>query len=251
MCFRIPLEATYRSNMINSKKQGFTLVELSIAIIIIGFLIAGISAGHSLIKQATLNSIITDQQAYLTALVAFKGKYGYYPGDFPNAHAFWPATSNGNGDGIIVFGPESFRAWQQLSLAGMIAGIYNGTSQEPSTRYSDVTLWRIESNACKAYTVPSNTKNTLQFQTNTWPPASVITAIEASQIDNKIDDGKPSDGRVYAIDENQTGAILEADGVTNAISLDCNGPNYNSTEAKYNLSYTPLGISRIYFYLPE
>lgn len=42
-----------------SARLGFTLVELSIVIIIIGFLIAGVSAGSSLIKQAETNAVIT------------------------------------------------------------------------------------------------------------------------------------------------------------------------------------------------
>ena len=36
---------------LNNNIQGFTLVELSIVIITIGFLIAGISAGQSLISR--------------------------------------------------------------------------------------------------------------------------------------------------------------------------------------------------------
>ena len=48
----------------NKKHLGFTLVELSIVIIIIGFLIAGISGGKSLIEQAKLNSVISELQKY-------------------------------------------------------------------------------------------------------------------------------------------------------------------------------------------
>ena len=69
------------SNTKFSFKQGFTLVELSIVIIIIGFLIAGISAGTSLIRQAGLSSVITDLTNYKMAVNMFKDKYGGLPGD--------------------------------------------------------------------------------------------------------------------------------------------------------------------------
>ena len=79
--------------------DGFTLVELSIVIIIIGFLIAGIAAGKSLIRQTKLNSIITESQMYILAINTFKDRYSYYPGDLPNAEAYWPTTNSGGGDG--------------------------------------------------------------------------------------------------------------------------------------------------------
>jgi len=43
-----------------ANKAGFILVELSIVIIIIGFLVAGIAAGSNILKQAQLRSVIAD-----------------------------------------------------------------------------------------------------------------------------------------------------------------------------------------------
>jgi prepilin-type N-terminal cleavage/methylation domain-containing protein len=61
--------------------KGFTLVELSIVIIIIGFLIAGIAGGQSLIASAKLHSIITEVQSLQTASRVFTEQYGGLPGD--------------------------------------------------------------------------------------------------------------------------------------------------------------------------
>lgn len=107
--------------------QGFTLVELSIVIIIIGFLIAGIAAGTSLIKQAEINSVVTDFQAYQTAYNNFLGRYSQAPGDFSAGSSVWAtcaataANCQGNGNGIIDTAVESVASWRELSLAGMIS----------------------------------------------------------------------------------------------------------------------------------
>jgi len=121
-----------------ARAQGFTLVELSIVIIIIGFLIAGIAAGTSLIKQAEINSVVTDLQGYQTAYNNFILRYSAIPGDMKNAETYWPAGAtgcsvtatqcNGDGDGLITMGfavpSEVQSAWRELALANMIsAGI--------------------------------------------------------------------------------------------------------------------------------
>ncbi len=45
-----------RSNL----KMGFTLIELSIVIVIIGLIVAGIIGGQSLVRQAKVRPIITN-----------------------------------------------------------------------------------------------------------------------------------------------------------------------------------------------
>ncbi len=114
--------------------RGFTLVELSIVIIIIGFLIAGIAAGNSLIKQAALNSVVTDLQSYQTAYNNFILRYNAIPGDMKSASTYWTdgvcaetATNcDGDGNGLILFetnagDDETAPAMKELSLAGMIS----------------------------------------------------------------------------------------------------------------------------------
>ncbi len=74
-------------------RSGFTLVELSIVLVIIGLLIGGILVGQSLIANAGLASTISQIQQFDAGVAVFKDKYRNLPGDAP---AF-----GGDGDGLI------------------------------------------------------------------------------------------------------------------------------------------------------
>ena len=114
-------------------QQGFTLVELSIVIIIIGFLIAGIAGATSLIKQAENTKIISSITESQTAFNTFKARYNAIPGDMDTAASYWPgcgATANacnGDADGFITHTyanntDELLPALKHLNLAGLLNG---------------------------------------------------------------------------------------------------------------------------------
>lgn len=240
----------YQSHKQKRNNVGFTLVELSIIIIIIGLLIAGVAAGANLIKQAQLNSIIIESRTYMTALGVFKSRYNYYPGDFPYATNYWPtapSVANGNGNGLIEFS-ESPYVWADLTAASIISlSTDPNDSVEPYAKFGNSTIWRVESNGCPIYSISGNTKNSLEILRD--DSSDFFIAIDVYTIDKKVDDGKPADGAVYGVNQHGTLAVVQTDGATPARG-DCVN-NYNSTEAKYNLYYTSPGISRIYFYLPS
>lgn len=132
----------------NRQSRGFTLIELSIVLVIIGFLVAGIVVGQSMIRQSQINSVTADVQRYKAAILQFKEKYNYLPGDLPNARTYWgtdgsgcpenpgvsTTTCNGNGNGRIgsdlsnnqwwTIDWESMYLWQHLMMAGYITGSY-------------------------------------------------------------------------------------------------------------------------------
>lgn len=114
------------------REKAFTLIELSIVIVIIGFITAGITAGTNLIKQAELRSIISDLQSYTTSYNNFFGRYNKIPGDMDVASSYFgtdcsatAANCDGNNDGVIDWSStagenEVNAAWKHLELAGMI-----------------------------------------------------------------------------------------------------------------------------------
>lgn len=138
---------------------GFSLVELSIVLVILGLLTGGILGGQSLIKAAELRSVTTEMQDLNRSLYSFRDKYFTLPGDMKNAVKFWGAaaggladgtdascvalgyaspstgteTCNGDGNGEIAAGPEMMRIWQHLANAGLINGTYTGVSYTSSS----------------------------------------------------------------------------------------------------------------------
>ncbi len=132
------------------KKSGFSLLELSIVLVIIGLIAGGIVAGSSMIRAAELRAVITEQSKFATSVHTFRDKYLGIPGDLKNAGAFWgypggnaancPATAgtgtetcDGDGNNILNSGGASeygewFTFWQHLANAELLEGAYTGIS---------------------------------------------------------------------------------------------------------------------------
>lgn len=70
-------------------KLGFTLVELSIVIIIIGLITGGVLGAQSLIKSAKISSTVKEIQQMGMAIKAFKLEYDELPGTLHNARDYW------------------------------------------------------------------------------------------------------------------------------------------------------------------
>lgn len=206
-----------------STKLGFSLVELSIVLVILGLLVGGVLSGQALIRAAELRSVTTDVSRFGAALLTFRDKYFALPGDMNNATQFWgtaagngsnaacgsfqsttKATCNGDGDGLIEYTGgiqvyEDMRAWQHLANAGLIEGQYDGTylstgpqlrpgKNVPPSKFGNNIWW-----------VASDTDQNVMlglYQTD-WGPL-VLTPEEAWNVDTKLDDGKPSSGRIYS-----------------------------------------------------
>lgn len=80
--------------------RGFTLIELSVAMVIIALLIAGVLSGKELLRQARVRTLMKQIAEVFTDYNTFLAKYDAPPGDLVNASVLL-GLDNGNGDGFI------------------------------------------------------------------------------------------------------------------------------------------------------
>lgn len=83
-------------------QAGFSLVELAIALMIIGLIVGGILKGQELLESARLKSVLTQVNEYRVAVTTFMDRYDALPGDFDQAaELIQDGLLDGNNNGII------------------------------------------------------------------------------------------------------------------------------------------------------
>ncbi|MFZ4542141.1 MAG: type II secretion system protein [Rickettsiales bacterium] len=135
---------------IRPRPSGFSLVELSIVLVILGLLVGGILMGRSLIRSSEMRAVVTEYNKYMAAVINFQDQYSELPGDMSSATSYWgkdntncaghsgaaatPGTCNGNNNGRMNLSAaasqtgETYRFWQHLQLAGLIEGSFTGVA---------------------------------------------------------------------------------------------------------------------------
>jgi prepilin-type N-terminal cleavage/methylation domain-containing protein len=228
---RKPLKELTLHTSIRPNQAAFSLVELSIVLVILGLLTGGILTGQSLIRASELRAVSSEYGRYSTAIGTFRDKYFGIPGDFSMASNFGWGALNGDNDGQIensatAGANEISTFWIHLASAGLIEGSYTnaaGTTQTSGTHIPPSKLgnaaWRVAGlgsigdngvgSPVAGATVPAastfydaNYGNVLMLGTgtNSLLPAGVLKPEEAWNIDTKMDDGKPDLGAVLTLE---------------------------------------------------
>lgn len=223
----------------NQKKHGFTLIELSIVLVIIGLVVGGVLAGQELIKSAQLKRLVSDVDGYNTAVRVFRSKYNCLPGDCDKAtgffgtntdwdcNDFWGApdpsvprseTCNGNGNGHlndIYFSDynEQYFFWQHLAAAGLIAGQYSGywgnpiSSTFPTSTYLASAVWGVLQGRGENFVIDT-AKAPLQIlviaQKSDANFHTGFSGRDLLALDSKYDDGMPATGALQSISSGYT-----------------------------------------------
>jgi prepilin-type N-terminal cleavage/methylation domain-containing protein len=246
------------------KKSGFTLIELSIVLVIIGLIVGGVLVGRDLIHAAEIRAQASQIESYKTAVNTFILKYNQIPGDMTASSAaafeFTPregTANNGDGNGILTncsglggsenVGCEFTLFWNDMSSANLVNGTFNTATNDAITNgqftatTSQLPLYFPQAKIRDGFYVrasynPATYRNRFVLSglsdivngtpTDTNNPRS-LTPMEAWNLDQKIDDGLPMTGKVWGVNSTVTVAPLPF-GTAAACFTDEDTPNtYN------------------------
>lgn len=116
------------------KRQiGFTLIEISIVLVIIGLLLGGVLKGQELIENAKIKRMNNDFSGVASATYSYLDRYSAIPGDDPNANGRWDSggttVKSGDGKGSLdgawnatTTASETASFWDHLRRSNLIVG---------------------------------------------------------------------------------------------------------------------------------
>ncbi len=238
-----------------ASQGGFTLVELSIVLVIIGLIVGGVLVGQDLVKAAQIRATVSQIEQYNAVLNTFRSKYDALPGDLTRALPFFNAAApalpdplliNGNGNGrldanqalptLFNFGiaAETFSGaaselsqfWYHLTKADMIpedvsplVGPAAVNTHFPMTKLKKGGVIAISELNVNYWVMGTSVAGVLTAPTVT--ATRFLTPVEAFGIDNKLDDGLVNTGRIFHIQNLGAGAAWTPIGVVAAGPATC------------------------------
>jgi len=252
-------------NIHNKMRQGFTLIELSIVIIIIGILAAGSVVGGKVIENAKFTKFLSDFNELRNGIVTFQTTYAALPGDYDGAYAIARTAAatggttdgkvyKGDGNGFIQGGysgtentsnDESVSGMNHLTEEGFIdvgfnrlsTGTHTGggyvSGRFPKSYGDKMLLWHLTSvipstSAQTSFELPQNVIaiRDAAIYVDKYKTDFMLDHILGEKIDSKLDDGKPDTGSIQGFRKDYT---VYEDGGTDG----CNSPT-SGTDISYH-----------------
>jgi len=186
---------------------------MSIVLIVVGLIMAGIVTGSTMIYGAKLRNIISEFDRYKEAVMAFQEQYTYYPGDFDRASYYWETAKDGNANWLIDGDTtERLYAWNHLYQAGLLDGALTGTIFSESEPYREKVNVPGSVFVKNHYMIGSATSDAdifgrqgafIQYTSNDTPSdpwGGALAAKDAKYIDDKMDDGMAATGFIFGVD---------------------------------------------------
>ena len=167
--------------------KGFSLIELSIVLIIMGLLVAGVTGGASLIKSAQMRSVVNEFTNYRTAYNTYYAQFGEVPG----------ADTDPN---VIADDNAAFTALFEEGIIDkepITEG--EGTANYISSKFGKNTKWFLNNAEAGFKITPYVGLNVLSLSGSADYATGTLTGDEAISIEEKIDDGSGSTGLVRGL----------------------------------------------------
>jgi prepilin-type N-terminal cleavage/methylation domain-containing protein len=241
-------------------RHGFTLIELSIVLVIIGLIVGGIMTGKILIQQAEIRAAASKLLQFESSYNAFRLKYNCIVGDCINATDFFGAnyspasglctTPNGlgNGDGNGLIDNSGSAGWFCESMPGakslQLGNLLPTSLTTPC--WGNVAVFKGINDGCAGFynddlygrATPPLKQNTMMWFTIAGPgyTGPTLSPVQVRLIDEKIDDGKATTGKFRGLD-----AADKSSGTATIVNNSC------VTSGAYNLNEDYTCRSLYYF----
>jgi prepilin-type N-terminal cleavage/methylation domain-containing protein len=176
--------------VMRNDNEGFSLIEVAIAIVVIGLIASFALKGKELIHTAKLNAVSDQIESFKIATQMFVEKYGDIPGSLSNAKEIIDdSLENGNGAGAILSTDDAKRFWDHLRASGLLAlELINGY---PSSKIGG--FFYVASNVpgCSGVwaVLTASTAGISDFK-------GILSQEDAYRLDRKGDTGNPSSGEI-------------------------------------------------------